>query len=366
MAERSRLNKLRQQLAEQGIERMLVTDETNVGYLSGFRGDSSYLLITADRQMILSDRRYETQIAEECPDWEAVVRGPQRTMLQLIEEALAATGGAASAAVGLEADQICWTTQRSFVANMPEVTWIPTSGLVEGLRAIKEPGEIDTLRRAVWVAERAFESLTARLRPQWTELEMAHELEATMRHLGATGCGFDPIVAVGPHAALPHATPRARSISESPVLLIDWGAMFEGYTSDLTRTLHIGPAKGRFAEVYPVVLAAQQAAIAAIRPGVELRTVDAAARQVITDAGWGDYFGHGLGHGIGRQVHEHPRMSAISEGTLAAGMVVTVEPGIYLPGELGIRLEDDVLVTESGQEVLSSLPKGLEACSVML
>jgi Xaa-Pro aminopeptidase len=353
-------------MADQGIERMLVTDETNVGYLSGFSGDSSYLLVTAAQQMILSDRRYETQIATECAGWEALVRGPQRTMLQLIKEALAATGGARGGAVALEAEQICWATQRSFAEAMPEFTWIPTRGLVESLRAIKEPREIETLRRAVWVAERSFESLTARLRPQWTELEMAHELEATMRHLGASGCGFDPIVAVGPHAALPHATPRARSISESPVLLIDWGAKFDGYTSDLTRTLHVGPPKGRFAEVYPVVLAAQEAAIAAIRPGVELRGVDAAARQVITDAGWGDYFGHGLGHGIGLQVHESPRLSAISEGTLEAGMVVTVEPGIYLPGELGVRLEDDVLVTESGHEVLSSLPKGLEACSVML
>lgn len=366
MSHSTRVKKLRQQMADQSVEALLVTDEINVGYLSGFTGDSSYLLLTADRAALLSDRRYETQIQTECADWEAMIRGPERTMVQLVEEAIGSVVGPSSQRIGLEAAHLSWATQRSLAEQMPSVDWLPTTDLVESLREIKEPSEIEVLRRAVWVAERTFESLRARLRPHWTELEMAHEIESTMRHLGASGCGFAPIVAVGANAALPHAHPGRQPISVSPVLLVDWGAKVAGYSSDLTRAMHVAPPTRRFNEIYEVVLEAQQVAIDVIRPGVECRAVDGAARKVITDAGYGDKFGHGLGHGIGLQVHESPRLSAISKGTLQAGMVVTVEPGIYLPGEFGVRIEDDVLVTETGHEVLSSLPKGLDDCSVML
>lgn len=365
MSNLNRVEKLRQQMIEQSVEALLITDETNVGYLSGFTGDSSYLLLTPDRAVILSDRRYETQIQSECAAWEPMIRGPERTMQQLVKEAIESIAKS-SQRIGLEAEHLPWATQRSFAEQMPSVDWLPTSRLVESLREIKEPSEIEVIRRAVWVAERTFESLRARLRPHWTELEMAHEIEATMRHLGASGCGFAPIIAVGANAALPHAHPGGQPISLAPVLLVDWGAKVDGYTSDLTRTMHIGPLSSPFREVYQVVLEAQQAAIEAIRPGIEFRAVDHAARKVITDAGYGDKFGHGLGHGIGLQVHESPRLSAISTGVLQAGMVVTVEPGIYLPGEFGVRIEDDVLVTETGPEVLSILPKGLDDCPVML
>ncbi|QEG38374.1 M24 family metallopeptidase [Roseimaritima ulvae] len=360
----ARLDRLRSEIASQSLDALLVTSEINVRYLTGFTGDSTYLLVHAEGETLLSDRRYETQLQQECPDLEALVRGPDRTMLQLVEQALEKWAG--NQRVGLEADHVSWADQTQFAAAAGSSQLQPTSGLVEAIRCIKDEAEIAILRRAVWIAERTFEGLQAQLRPGWTELEMAHEVESLMRRLGASGCGFAPILAVDANAALPHAHPGRQTLDQAEVLLVDWGAKYQGYTSDLTRTLSIGPPSDKFRQVYQVVLEAQQAAIDAMAPGVALAEVDAAARQVIADAGFGEYFGHGLGHGIGLQVHEFPRMASISKGTLEAGMVVTVEPGIYLPGQFGVRIEDDVLITAGGHEVLSELAKGLEDCTVIL
>jgi Xaa-Pro aminopeptidase len=237
----------------------------------------------------------------------------------------------------------------------------PTTGAVENLRQIKDADEISEIRKAIYQAEKGFEVLRAQLRPEMTELQAAHILEQAMRDFGATGAAFPPIIAVGPRAALPHARPTPGRISESEFVLIDWGATAaSGYKSDLTRILVTGKLLPKLEKVYGVVLKAQRAAIKAIRPGARCRDIDAVGRRVIEAAGFGRQFNHGLGHGIGLNVHETPRLSAASDAELQPGMIVTVEPGIYLEGWGGVRIEDDCLVTRQGCEVLTSVPKELE------
>jgi Xaa-Pro aminopeptidase len=236
-----------------------------------------------------------------------------------------------------------------------------TSGLVENLRLIKDKYEIARIRAAVLQAENAFAALRSKLRPEMTEKEAADELEHQFRLFGAKDAAFPTIVAVGPRAALPHATPSSRRrIGEADFVLIDWGANEGLYRSDLTRVLVTGRISPKFERIYQVVLAAQNQAIAAIRPGVVAHNVDNVARSMIAKAGFGRQFRHGLGHGLGLFVHESPRLAVKNQTVLKPGMVVTVEPGIYLPGWGGIRIEDDVLVTRTGHEVLTHVPKRLE------
>lgn len=358
-----RIQRLLPSLAEAELDGLLVTDEINVRYLAGFTGDSSALLVTGNGTSILSDRRYEEQIRRECPGLTARIRGPETRMPELIGEVLRDNQ---IRRLGLEDHATSWASLRQLERQLAGVVLTATSGWVAELRAVKDQAEVAILRQAVHCAERAFGLLRASLRTGMTELGAAYLLENAIRQFGGSGCGFPPIVAVGASGALPHYHPGGAQIVEGEGLLVDWGARCAGYTSDLTRTLSIGPIAAPMREIYPVVLEAQQAAIEAIRPGAVLKEVDEAARRVIRNAGYGDAFGHGLGHGIGLAVHESPRMAAVEDGTLRAGMVVTVEPGIYLPGKLGVRIEDDVLVTPAGHEVLSSLGKGLEESAVIL
>jgi Xaa-Pro aminopeptidase len=240
-----------------------------------------------------------------------------------------------------------------------------TDGLVEQLREIKDRTEIDQIREAVTIAERAFAVIRASLRPDRTEKEVADELEHQIRLFGGTCSSFPSIIGVGPRAALPHGRPtRETRIGDADFVLIDWGARGKLYNSDLTRVLTTGKLSPKLQRVYGVVLSAQQAAIDSIRPGVRMKDVDAAARNIISQAGFGERFGHSLGHGIGLCVHEAPRLAPDQDSPLKAGMVVTVEPGIYLPGWGGVRIEDDILVTKDGHEVLTSAAKQIEECIV--
>jgi Xaa-Pro aminopeptidase len=320
-------------------------------------------LIEPDRTIILTDGRYETQIALECPGLVPVVRTPAQTMLQTVHEVLS---GTSAKRIAIEASHLDLHSFRELAEKCSDHQWVETCGVVERLRMVKDAGEIETIRQSVRIAEQTFQSVIAKLRADWTEREIAHEIEATMRFLGADGVSFEPIVAAGPAGALPHYHPAARSLGEDATLLVDWGAFYQGYASDMTRTLHRQHASDRFRSAYQAVLDAQLAAIEAIRPGVDAAAVDAAARDVLAAAGLGDAFKHGLGHGIGLQIHESPRMSSISTETLESGMIITVEPGVYFEGDFGIRIEDDVLVTDLGHEVLSSLSKGLDDCRLML
>ena len=262
--------------------------------------------------------------------------------------------------LGVEGDSMTLSLRERIAEKVPKVEIVTTSGLVEDLRLRKDKYEIEEIRQAVSYAERAFAVIRASLRPEQTEKQIADALDNQLRMFGAKGASFDSIVAVGPRAALPHARPTDRKVEESEFILIDWGASGRLYKSDLTRVLVTGKIPPKLQRIYGVVLKAQLAGIAAIRPGVTAHSVDEAARTVIEKAGFGKHFGHGLGHGIGLEIHEGPRLTRGNQAVLEPGMVITVEPGIYLPDWGGVRIEDDVLVTKAGHEVLTSVPKEWE------
>ena len=352
-ARRARLMKL---VKQAGADGLLVTNEKNVTYLTGFTGDSSYLIVTARESRLISDFRYVTQLEEECPDLPTHIRDRSRLLRDATIDAL---GSLKSTRLAVEGDSLTIAEYSHFSENLPKLQLGISQGLVETLRQVKDREEITELRQAVREAEKAFAVLRATLRRNRTEKELADDLEYQLRLQGADGSSFPPIVAAGPRAALPHARPTTEPVGEHDLLLVDWGASHQGYKSDLTRVLVTGKISPKLERLYGVVLRAQEQAIAAIRPGKTGREIDDVARGVIADAGFGKYFGHGLGHGIGLDIHELPRLAVQSETPLEAGMVVTVEPGIYLPGWGGIRIEDDVLVTRRGHEVLTSCPKQL-------
>jgi Xaa-Pro aminopeptidase len=353
----ARRDRLRKAFQKTGIDALLVTDFVNVTYLTGFTGDDSYVLVRRDGETVLSDPRYTTQLGEECPGVDLHIRPPGATMLQAVVKTLRT---ARVGRLGVEGDSMTVGLRDRIAAKLPKLEIIVTSGIVEKLRQIKDRQEIARLRRAVWQAEKAFAVLRSTLRPEMTEKEAADELEHQCRLFGAKEAAFPTIVAVGARAALPHATPTRRRIGEADFVLVDWGACEGLYRSDLTRVLVTGRISPKFERIYQTVLDGQKRAIAAIRPGVLAHDVDNVARSFIAKAGFGRRFRHGLGHGVGILVHEAPRLAVKSQTILKPGMVVTVEPGIYLPGWGGVRIEDDVLVTRTGHEVLTHVPKRLE------
>lgn len=353
----ARRDKLRRAVKKSGADALLVTNFTNVTYLTGFTGDDSYLLVRHDGDVILSDFRYTTQLEEECPGLDSQIRRHSVTMSEWVAKTVKKSN---LRRLALEADSVSWSLRNDIDEQVKSVETVPTGGLVEELRQVKDKTEIREIRSSIQAAEKAFGVLRATLRLEKTERQVRDELEYQMRVFGATDRSFPSIVAVGPRAALPHAVPGESLIGSNSLLLVDWGARANGYCSDLTRVLVTGKISPKLERIYGVVLSAQQLAIEAVRPGVTAREVDRVARESIADAGFGRYFGHGLGHGIGLDIHELPRLATTSDTVLKPGMVTTVEPGIYIPGWGGIRIEDDVLVTRDGHEVLTSVPKTLE------
>jgi Xaa-Pro aminopeptidase len=353
---------LRRLLASKNVAALLVTDERNVTYLTGFTGDSSYLLVSGERDLLISDKRYTQQLQEECPGLDLAIRGPGGRLTDFAAEIV---GKFDLPSLAIEADIVTVGFYEKLKESLKGTALANSSGLVESLREIKDAGEIAEIREAIQIAQRAFSTIRTSLRPGRTEKEVADELEYEIRQSGGVCGAFPSIVGVGPRAALPHGRPAQNSrIGDADFVLVDWGARGRLYHSDLTRVLVTGKLSPQLEQVYGVVLKAQQTAIAQIRPGAVMKDVDAAARAVIADAGHGEAFGHSLGHGIGLAVHELPRLAPDQERRLAAGMVVTVEPGIYLPSWGGVRIEDDVLVTPDGCEVLTSVPKELEDCII--
>lgn len=369
----SRRARLAQPLPAEGVDALLITNPINVTYLTGFSGESSYLVLTRSRAVLVSDGRFTEQLAEECPGLEAVIRPPVKTLPEATAEVVR---GLAPRAVGFESRHLTVAEHESLRDLLPGIDWKPAGDRVEQRRALKDAWEVEQIRQAVRIAERAFAMFRAMLTPDDTEKELSDALEGYIRRAGGRCSSFPGIVAVGDRAALPHAPPTDRKVSAAGLLLVDWGASGPFYKSDLTRVLVTRnnstlPRTGdgadvepKLKEVYEVVLLAQQQALAAVRAGVKAGEVDAAARGAIAQAGYGDAFTHSTGHGIGLQVHESPLLKPGSEVVLQPGMVVTIEPGIYLPSWGGVRIEDDVLVTPEGCEVLTSVPKDLAAMIV--
>ncbi len=352
-----RRDKLLSQIRKHKLEALLVTNFTNVSYLTGFSGDDSYLLVTPKQTIVLSDERYTTQLEEECPDVELEIRGPGKKMLSSVGKLVKQTK---VKLLGIESSSMTVALHGALDDCLSKTDLLGTEDWIEQLRMVKDRQEIAQTRVACELARRAFEVARAKLTPNMTELEVAADLEYQARRFGGKCMSFPSIVAVGPRSALPHASPTEQRIGSDDFLLIDWGVNEGQYMSDLTRILVTGKISPKLRKIYQIVLKAQLAGIKAVRPGVTCEKVDTAARDVIAKAGFGKQFGHGLGHGTGLEIHEAPRLAQGQETVLKPGMIITVEPGIYLPGWGGVRIEDDVLVTRDGHEVLTSVPKQLD------
>lgn len=355
-----RIDRLRTLMASHEANTFLVTDLTNIRYLTGFTGSSAALLVSVDDVLIISDGRYQQQLLEQCPDIESAISPLGQTLIHFTAEQMNNRCEGAihfeHAAIGL--------SQFEGLRDAYRGTLEKGGPWVEKLRAIKDPAEIQLIRESVAINQAVFRDVISTMTAKSTEREIAAEIEYQGRRRGADGCSFEPIVAVGKNAALAHYRPGNIALGDGDFALIDWGLIYRGYASDLTRMVVKSKIPPQLAEIYNVALAAQMAAIDHIKPGVETQSIDAVARDLITEAGYGDRFNHSLGHGIGLNVHEGPRLSSSLDQKLEAGMVVTVEPGIYLPGLGGVRIEDDVLVTPNGAEVISNLPKELQQCVV--
>lgn len=351
-----RRKQLARVLREEGVDALLISSVPNVTYLTGFTGDASHLLLGRDRAVLVSDFRFIEQIEQECPGLEAMIRPPTQTIHNAIAETARKLG---LARIGFESSSLTVADLETLEEEAKTVEWKGGKNRVEKLRAVKDAGELAQIREAITIAERAFGMFRAMLRPTDTEKELTDAMEAYVRRAGGTATAFTPIIAVGERAALPHAPPSDCAVEDAGLLLVDWGACDRLYRSDLTRVIATRKTTPKLERIHAIVCKAQQQAIRAIRPGASGKDVDAAARSVIEEEGFGKYFGHGLGHGIGIQVHEAPMMRPNSDAILQPGMVVTVEPGIYLPGWGGVRIEDDVLVTPDGCEVLTSVSREL-------
>jgi len=350
----SRADRLAARLAERELDLLLVTDLVNVRYLTGFTGTNGLAVVGPGTRRFLTDFRYVERAKAEVQGFD-LEPAPQD-----LRTALASGWPAGELRVGFEDQSVSVRRHAQLRETIPErIELVAAGGLVEVERAVKEPGEVAAIRAAAALVDEIYAWLLERGLVGRTEREVALALEQEMRVRGASGPSFDSIVAAAENGALPHATPRDVLIPEGTLVTLDIGARLDGYCSDCTRTWATGPLPDDLAAIYETVLRAQETALDAVRPGPEGREVDAIARDIISAAGHGDHFGHGLGHGVGMDIHEAPRLARTAEARLAAGNVVTVEPGIYVPGRGGVRIEDLVVVTEDGRDVLSATSKAL-------
>ena len=355
----SRLARLRDALPEAGCAALVVTSLVNVRYLTGFSGSAGILLVLPDGAVLVTDGRYQLQSVEQlaAAGVDATVEiGNAAGQREALSRAAAGIGR-----LGLEAVHVSWARQRAFAAEwFPATELVPTEGLVERLRRVKDEGELARLRAAAAIADEALGRVEPLLLRGVTEADLALELDHQMGRLGALAPSFETIVAAGPNGAKPHARPSARPIRQGELVVVDFGALVDGYHSDMTRTLCVGdPESDTLRRMVDVVSASQAAGVAAVRAGVPAADVDRACRDVIAAAGWADAFVHSTGHGVGLDVHEAPTVASTSTDTLAAGHVVTVEPGVYLPEHGGVRIEDTVIVTDDGNLPLTSYRKDL-------
>jgi Xaa-Pro aminopeptidase len=357
---KGRLERLRPLLEEAGADALLVTNLVNVRYLTGFSGSAAELLVGAHGALLVTDGRYRTQAAEQLET--AGVAGQVELSVGKVQEQRAAIADRArrlgARRLGLEAEGITWGAQRRVAELLSGIELVPTERLVERLREVKDRGELDRMEAAAQIADDALGEVLTMLTDGCSEAQVALALDSAMRRLGAEDNAFDTIVASGPNAAKPHARPGERRIRTGDPVVIDFGATFDGYRSDMTRTFWVGGTPdGQMAEVFFVVAEAQAAGVRKVRAGIGASEVDKACRDIVSAAGFAERFEHGTGHGVGLDIHEAPAVSEGSTAILAPGFVVTVEPGVYLPGVGGVRIEDTVVVTEEGCRALTGFAK---------
>lgn len=351
----ARSDRLRAGLDGAEVDALLVTNLTNIRYLTGFTGSAALLVVTADGLIFVTDGRYGSQAdaqlsAAGVTATIEVPGGPQR------EAVVAAVGSVAR--LGLEADSVTWSAARTYEERwFPALEVVPTTGLVTALRLVKDDGEIERISVAAAIADAALAEVRPMLAARPTEMAFGLELDAAMRRHGADDVSFETIVASGPNGARPHHRPSDRTIVDGDLVVLDFGALVDGYHSDMTRTLAVGSISATQERMLSVVTEAQAAGVAAVADGVEARAVDTACREVIDAAGWLDAFLHSTGHGVGLDIHEDPRVAQTSTATLVDRCVVTVEPGVYLPEHGGVRIEDTVVVTSDGSRAVTLTPK---------
>ena len=350
----ARRRALTEGLAGRNLDAFLVSFSPNLRYLTGFTGSNGALLAARTRCILFTDPRYKIQAAQETTCRVRVAKGP------LIIDVVAAAAKLGLRRIGYEPARMTCEFFESLRSRLPlRASLVPAGGWVEEMRMVKSPAEIDLIRRSVEINSRAFEETVAQLRPGVREADLAAELEYRMRRFGAEKPSFETIVAGGPRSALPHAQPTSAKFEPGHLVVVDMGAQQEGYASDMTRMLHIGAPSAKTKKMYRAVLEAQLAAIDTVKAGVATAKVDRAARQVLKGYGLDHLFVHSTGHGLGLEIHEPPRVGRRDKSRLAAGMAITIEPGVYLEGFGGIRIEDTVVVTESGCEILTPTSKEL-------
>jgi Xaa-Pro aminopeptidase len=356
-----RLDRLRAAFGDHEIDALVVTTLPNVRYLTGFSGSAAVLVVTKDLAVLTTDGRYRTQSAEQLQragagDVEITI-GPGAEQRQA---ALAALDAAPAGRIGLEAGNVTWSGQRSWADLLGADKLVPTANAVEALRERKDAAEIARMERAAAIADAALFDVLPLMSQGITEEHFALELDTAMRRGGAESTAFETIVAAGENSAKPHHHPGSRRINGGDPVVVDFGATYEGYRSDMTRTFCVdSEPEGELARIFDVVQTSQAAGAAAVRPGIAAKEVDDICRRIIADAGWAERFEHGTGHGVGLDIHEAPTVSQLGTAILAPGFVVTVEPGVYVPGHGGVRVEDTLVVTEDGARPLTRFTKDI-------
>jgi Xaa-Pro aminopeptidase len=350
------LAKLRSQLAPKGLDAIIISQDENRRYLSGFTGSAGFLLISPQRAILATDFRYVEQAQAQAPDFEVVrIQGEIAKWFPRLASELGAQK------LGFEGKSISFSTYKELTEAVRDakkgISLVPTDGLVESLRAVKDKEELQLIEKAAALADAALEEILPKVKPGISETELAWEIESFLRSNGSEPVPFELIVASGPNSALPHARPTDKIIHNGEPVVIDIGATVKGYTSDTTRTICLGNSESMFNKVYDIVLGAQLTALATLQPGMTGEQVDRLARTVIEQAGYKDNFGHGLGHGVGLATHEEPRLGTGSTDILAEGMVFTIEPGIYISGWGGVRIEDMAVLEEGKVKLLTKSRK---------
>ncbi|HAJ33897.1 MAG TPA: Xaa-Pro dipeptidase [Candidatus Atribacteria bacterium] len=338
------------------IEGFLVTNLKNLNYLSGFDGEGFALIGASGKNYLLTDSRYTEQAQKESPDFKIITDEPKKKNARILTLKKILEKGKIKK-IAFESNNLTYADFKKYSDSFDSIVFLPTDNIIEEIRMIKDREEIIKIKKAAQIATESLKDVFEMIEPGLRELDIASELAYTMRKKGAQKEAFETIVVSGERSSLPHGKPSEKKIAEGELITIDMGANYQNYNSDITRTIIIGKENEKQKEIFSIVLEAQKAALEFLKPGVKCSEVDSVARDIIEKKGYGKYFGHGLGHGVGLDIHELPRVSFSDDTVLQPGMVITIEPGIYLPEVGGVRIEDSILITEVGYEILTWFPK---------